>query len=224
MDDFENNTELSPRTDAHLKHLGLMIDGETQVGAETLKSAHDRLRKDLKAFVNDFRKHQYRYRRQWGKYIRIRPKVSQGQFLTKAFFDRQLQSQHWSIGHISAWDLENVSYKQVQVKGKNLQEAILEYIDENDSDLLAMMNRKYSFFERILIRQNVDQIEFHVQIPFLVVRDTGREARPKLIHIISHCKKSSYLWSKTIFKTINMENLVGIDRKKAEQLVVGLNI
>ena len=57
MDDFENNTELSTRTDAHLKHLGLMIDGETQVGAETLKSAHERLRKDLKAFVNDFRKH-----------------------------------------------------------------------------------------------------------------------------------------------------------------------
>ncbi len=70
-------------------------------------------------------------------------------------------------------DLENVSYNQVHVKGKKLPEAILEYINENDSDLLAMMNRKHSFFERILIRQNVDQIGFHVQVPFLVVRDTA---------------------------------------------------
>ena len=70
-------------------------------------------------------------------------------------------------------DLKNTSFEQIQVKGKKLPEAVLDYIDENDIDLLVMMNRNHSFFERVLIRQNVDQIGFHVQIPFLVVRDTS---------------------------------------------------
>lgn len=68
--------------------------------------------------------------------------------------------------------LTNVSYKQVQVKGKKLSEAILDYIDHNDVDLLTMMNRDHSFFERVLTRQSIDQIGFHVQDPFLVVHDS----------------------------------------------------
>ncbi len=70
-------------------------------------------------------------------------------------------------------ELKNVSFEQVQVEGKKLPEAVLDYIDENDIDLLAMMNRNHSFFERVLVRQNVDQIGFHVNIPFLVIRDTS---------------------------------------------------
>lgn len=67
--------------------------------------------------------------------------------------------------------LRNSSYKDVEIKNKKMPEAILEYITENHIDLLAMINYKHSFFERILIRQNIDQIGFHVKIPFLVVRD-----------------------------------------------------
>lgn len=69
--------------------------------------------------------------------------------------------------------LKNTSYKEVEVFGKTMPEAILEYIEEHQIDLLAMMNRGHSFFERILIKQNIDQIGFHVHIPFLVVRDTA---------------------------------------------------
>ncbi|MGB5554679.1 MAG: universal stress protein [Flavobacteriaceae bacterium] len=69
--------------------------------------------------------------------------------------------------------LINIPYKEIEIKGKLMPEAILEYISENQIDLLTMMNRKHSFFERILIKQNVDQIGFHVKIPFLVVRDTA---------------------------------------------------
>ena len=69
--------------------------------------------------------------------------------------------------------LKNLPYEYVEVKDKVMPNAILEYIDENNIDLLAMMNRGHSFFERILIKQNIDQIGFHVHIPFLVVRDTA---------------------------------------------------
>ncbi len=67
--------------------------------------------------------------------------------------------------------LRNVSFKQVQVEGKKLSKAILDYIDYNDVDLLTMINRDHSFFERLLIRQPVDQIGFHIHIPFLVIHD-----------------------------------------------------
>jgi len=69
--------------------------------------------------------------------------------------------------------LINTSNTEVEVIGKTMPNAILEFIDEHQIDLLAMMNHRHSFFERILIKQNIDQIGFHIQIPFLVVRDTA---------------------------------------------------
>jgi len=50
--------------------------------------------------------------------------------------------------------------------------AILEYITEHGFQLLVMMNRKHSLFEHLLLKQNIDQIGFHVKIPFLVIPDT----------------------------------------------------
>ncbi len=69
--------------------------------------------------------------------------------------------------------LRNTSNTEVEVIGKTMPDAILEYIGEHQIELLAMMNRSHSFFERILIKQNIDQIGFHIHIPFLVVRDTS---------------------------------------------------
>ena len=69
--------------------------------------------------------------------------------------------------------LKDVSPVSTEVEEKLMPQAILDYIEENRYHLLAMMNREHSFFERILIKQNVDQIGFHVKIPFLVVRDTS---------------------------------------------------
>jgi nucleotide-binding universal stress UspA family protein len=70
--------------------------------------------------------------------------------------------------------LRNTPYNIVEVRGKLMPDAVLEYIEEHDMDMLAMMNRDHSFFEKILIKQNIDQIGFHVHIPFLVVRDTAK--------------------------------------------------
>jgi nucleotide-binding universal stress UspA family protein len=70
-------------------------------------------------------------------------------------------------------ELKDLAYTIKEVKGKLMPQAILEYIKENKIDVLAMMNHRHSFFERILIKQNIDQIGFHVKIPFLVVRDTS---------------------------------------------------
>ncbi|MGB5664108.1 universal stress protein, partial [Eudoraea sp.] len=70
--------------------------------------------------------------------------------------------------------LDGLSTTLTELKGSLMPNAILNYIQKNEIDLLMMMNRKHSFFERIFEKQNVDQIGFHIKIPFLVIRDTAK--------------------------------------------------
>jgi nucleotide-binding universal stress UspA family protein len=69
--------------------------------------------------------------------------------------------------------LEELEYETVELDGQLMPDAVLRYIEEHPVDLLVMMNRRHSFFERLLLRQNIDQIGFHVQIPFAVIPDTA---------------------------------------------------
>ena len=69
--------------------------------------------------------------------------------------------------------LEELEYETVEEEGGPLPDAILKYVEEHPIDMLVMMNRRHSFFERLLVRQNIDQIGFHTQIPFLVVPDSS---------------------------------------------------
>jgi len=69
--------------------------------------------------------------------------------------------------------LEELEYETVELDGQLMPDAVLRYIEEHPVDLLVMMNRRHSFFERLLLRQNIDQIGFHVQIPFAVIPDTS---------------------------------------------------
>lgn len=62
-----------------------------------------------------------------------------------------------------------------QVKGKLMPDAIPEYIERHHIGLLAMMNRKHSFLERLLVKSSVDYIGYHTKIPFLVMPDTSDE-------------------------------------------------
>ncbi len=65
-------------------------------------------------------------------------------------------------------------------RGTYMPEAIIDYLDRNDYELLVMMNRKHSFFERMMKRQHVDQVGFHVQIPFLVIPDVTKNTKKSL--------------------------------------------
>jgi nucleotide-binding universal stress UspA family protein len=64
-----------------------------------------------------------------------------------------------------------------QVKGKLMPNAIHEYIEQHKIGLLAMMNRKYSFLNRLIIRSNVDSIGYHTKIPFLVMPSNTDETK-----------------------------------------------
>jgi len=70
--------------------------------------------------------------------------------------------------------LAQVKHEFKEERGTFMPDAVNEYVENHPFDLLVMMNRKHSFFERMLTRQNVDQVGFHVQVPFLVIPDTSK--------------------------------------------------
>lgn len=57
---------------------------------------------------------------------------------------------------------------------KNKAEAILEYISENGSNLLVMVNSRHSFLEDMLYRSTVDELGLHITLPFLVMQNLPR--------------------------------------------------
>ncbi len=70
--------------------------------------------------------------------------------------------------------LKNVEHAFIELNDALMPYAIIEYLEKESYDLLAMMNKKHSLLERIFDRQNVDHVGYHVKIPFLVVRDTAK--------------------------------------------------
>ncbi|NER13452.1 universal stress protein [Leptobacterium flavescens] len=70
--------------------------------------------------------------------------------------------------------LEETDHHFKEIHKQLMPDAIHNYIRDNDFNMLAMMKRKHSFLERLLLKQNVDSIGFHVKIPFLVMPDTAK--------------------------------------------------
>ena len=55
------------------------------------------------------------------------------------------------------------------IADKSVPQAIYDFQEENDVDMLVMINNKHSFFENLLFRPVVNEIGFHVRVPFLVI-------------------------------------------------------
>jgi len=69
---------------------------------------------------------------------------------------------------------KDLSHFFTEQRGALMPNAVHEYIEQYESKLLVMMNRKHGFLERWLFKQNVDSIAFHTTVPFLVLRDTAK--------------------------------------------------
>lgn len=57
---------------------------------------------------------------------------------------------------------------------QQMPQAIYDYLSINNYQMLVMMKRKHSFLERLLLKQNIEDLGFHVDIPFLVLPDTSK--------------------------------------------------
>ncbi len=56
------------------------------------------------------------------------------------------------------------------VKNRNLLAAIDTFQQNSNVNLLAMINNKHSFFEKLFFKSNIEQIGFHLTVPFLVIQ------------------------------------------------------
>jgi nucleotide-binding universal stress UspA family protein len=55
------------------------------------------------------------------------------------------------------------------VKNQNIPEAITQFQLKARINLLVMINNKHSFFENLFFKSNINQIGFHLNVPFLVI-------------------------------------------------------
>jgi nucleotide-binding universal stress UspA family protein len=67
-----------------------------------------------------------------------------------------------------------VSHEFVDLEKHDFFETVENYIKNNDIKLLAMMGRKHSFFERLFVRHNVETFGFKVDVPMLLMQNTGK--------------------------------------------------
>ncbi|WP_299396905.1 universal stress protein [uncultured Gelidibacter sp.] len=65
--------------------------------------------------------------------------------------------------------LSQENYEIHEVQGDHVMDGIINFQDKNAIDMLVMINNKKSFFENILFKSTVNQIGFHLTVPFLVM-------------------------------------------------------
>ena len=71
-------------------------------------------------------------------------------------------------------ELEELQVNFKNIDNKNVAEAISNYINENQIDLLVMVNTSHSYLEDMLFRSKVDDISLHTNIPFLALQNKRR--------------------------------------------------
>jgi len=70
--------------------------------------------------------------------------------------------------------LPNARLSFVRTAVENRAKAIMNYIKDNDMDLLVMVNSRHSFLEDMLYRSTIDEIGLSPIIPFLVMQNLPR--------------------------------------------------
>jgi nucleotide-binding universal stress UspA family protein len=64
---------------------------------------------------------------------------------------------------------KNIAYFFHSISNQNIPEAITKFQLKTRINLLVMINNKHSFFENLFFKSNINQIGFHLNIPFLVI-------------------------------------------------------
>jgi nucleotide-binding universal stress UspA family protein len=65
--------------------------------------------------------------------------------------------------------LEKIPNRYQIIKGKDIDESITDYIEENDIDLLTMIHRHHSLFESLFRKSITRSMSRHAKIPLLVI-------------------------------------------------------
>ncbi|SDS57959.1 Nucleotide-binding universal stress protein, UspA family [Polaribacter sp. KT25b] len=71
-------------------------------------------------------------------------------------------------------NLKNTKIHFKITKDKNISNEINKYIEDYETDILVMINRRHSFLENILFKDNIDKISLSIKIPFLALQNMRR--------------------------------------------------
>jgi nucleotide-binding universal stress UspA family protein len=77
-------------------------------------------------------------------------------------------AQKKNIKHIDKL-FADTSHKFIDLKGEDIFKEVNDYIKSNDINLMAMVNKKHSFFERFFTTHTVEDFGFKSDIPILVL-------------------------------------------------------
>jgi len=64
---------------------------------------------------------------------------------------------------------DTIEHKFHFIENESVQEAINDFIDHNDMDLLIMLPKKHSFFESLFRRSQTKEMLYHSHIPILAL-------------------------------------------------------
>ncbi|SFN54112.1 Nucleotide-binding universal stress protein, UspA family [Bizionia echini] len=64
---------------------------------------------------------------------------------------------------------KNVTHTFHDIRNDAVSAAIVDFQQQHPVDMLVMINNKHSFFENLFFKSRIDQIGFHIAIPFLVI-------------------------------------------------------
>ena len=66
---------------------------------------------------------------------------------------------------------ENLDHTYASIVSDSLTHGVNEYLQEHPAQLLAMVHRHHSFFERIFSRSHTTAMAYETHIPLLVLQD-----------------------------------------------------
>ncbi|WP_281846746.1 universal stress protein [Olleya namhaensis] len=78
------------------------------------------------------------------------------------------EEQENNIGKLESL-FKSISYLLHKKNNKNVSDAISKFQMEHRINMLVMINNKHSFFQNVFFKSKVNQIGFHLNIPFLVI-------------------------------------------------------
>ena len=95
-------------------------------------------------------------------YLRVLHITKRGEELTR----EQLQNKEFLHDY-----LRGVSHSFHTITGTKLETAVQCFVESRDIDMIAMVAKNLNFFQRILFRPAVEEISYHIEIPFLVLHE-----------------------------------------------------
>lgn len=99
----------------------------------------------------------------------ITTKYSSNVHILHVYFGVELTEEQEHRKKVLGKFFKNNGHHFYSIADKSVPQAIYDFQEDHVIDMLVMVNNKHSFFENLLFRPVINEIGFHVKVPFLVI-------------------------------------------------------